>query len=494
MTRFPDTPSFAGFGHPVRLEGDIYDLEVIQGEVPEQLDGTFYRVQLDPQFPALHGDDMPFNADGMVTSFRFADGHVDFKSRYVRTPRFLAERAARKALFGSYRNPFSDDPSVAGIVRGLANTNVYFHAGRLLASKEDSPPIEIDPDTLETIGPWDWHGALTSQTATAHPKVDPTTGRLVFFGFAAKGEATPDIAYYEADAEGTIVHEAWFEAPYPSMVHDFAVTEHFVVFPIIPLTSSLERLKAGGSHYAWDPSEAVYLGVLPRGGTSDQLRWYRGENRFASHIMNAFDDGRYVHVDTPVGATSAFPFFPDLSGRPFDPERAKAYLSRWTMDTTSASDSFTETRLLDSPGEFPRIDDRVATREHHFGAMALTEIAGVDTYGPPTGGYRFVAVVDPASGQVDAHYAGDGSLPQEPQFVPRDPSADEGDGYVLVVVGRPAAMRSDLLVLDAQDIAAGPVATLALPFRLRYGLHGNWVDAHDLAQAKSRNERAERHR
>jgi carotenoid cleavage dioxygenase len=93
--------------------------------------GTFYRVGADPAWPPL--------ADGMVAMFRFGNGFCDFRSRYVRTPRFVAERAARRSLFGAYRNPFSDDLSVAGLSRGLANTNVYWHGGRLLASKEDSP-------------------------------------------------------------------------------------------------------------------------------------------------------------------------------------------------------------------------------------------------------------------------------------------------------------------------------------------------------------------
>ena len=124
----------------------------------------------------------------------------------------------------------------------------------------------------------------------------------------AKGEATRDIAYYEADATGRIVHEAWFEAPYSSMVHDWAVTENFVVFPIIPLTASLERLKAGGPLYVWDGSEDVYLGVVPRKGST--VRWYRGTNRFASHIMNAYDDGRHIHIDTPVGREVRVPVVP----------------------------------------------------------------------------------------------------------------------------------------------------------------------------------------
>src|SRR5580698_6668656 len=190
--RFPDEPGFQGRFAPVRLEGDIRGVEVTQGEIPASLRGTFYRVGADPAWPPFVNRDFYFNADGMVAMFRFENGYCDFRSRYVRTPRFAAEREARRSLFGAYRNPFTDDPSVAGLSRGLANTNVYWHGGRLLAS----------------------------QTAPAHPKIDPRTGELVFFGYMAKGEATRDIAYYEADASGRIVHEAWIEAPYSSMVHD----------------------------------------------------------------------------------------------------------------------------------------------------------------------------------------------------------------------------------------------------------------------------------
>lgn len=224
--RFPDKPPFSGFHAPSRMEGDICDVEVVQGEVPAELDGTYYRVAGDRQWPPRTEGDIVFNWDGMVSMFRFSRGHVDFRCRYVRTPRFVAEREARRALFGAYRNPFTDDPSVAGLSRGLANTNVFWHAGRLLASKEDALPIELDPDTLETIGTYDFDGQLTSRTATAHPKMDPETGEMVFFGYAAKGEATPDIAYYEADPSGRVTHEAWLEAPYSSMIHDWAVTKN----------------------------------------------------------------------------------------------------------------------------------------------------------------------------------------------------------------------------------------------------------------------------
>jgi carotenoid cleavage dioxygenase len=482
--RFPEEPAFQGRFAPVRLEGEIRGLEVVHGEVPTQLRGTYYRVGADPAWPPFVDNDFYFNADGMVAMFRFENGYVDFRSRYVRTPRFAAERQARRSLFGAYRNPYTDDPSVAGLPRGLANTNVYWHAGRLLASKEDSAPIQIDPDTLDTVGEWTWSGDLSSQTATAHPKIDPRDGSLVFFGYAAKGETTPDIAYYEADASGRIVHEAWFTAPYPSMIHDWAVTEHFVVFPVIPLTSDLDRLKAGGPYYVWDGSQDVYLGVVPRrggGAGGGTVRWYRGTNRFASHIMNAFDDGRHIFIDTPVGEKSAFPWFPDITGAPFDPEKSRGYLSRWTIDTHTDPDAgFEESRLTYCAGEFPRTDERWATSEYRYGVINLTDVPDhpVDDGLP---GFRWLASINPETGAMRTRFAGHDSTVQEAIFVPPVPSAGHGEGYVLQLVDRHATGTTDLLILDAQHIDDLPVAVLRIPIRMPGGLHGNWVTEHQLA-------------
>src|SRR5271163_585135 len=193
-TKFPDIPVFQGYYMPSRIEADISDLEIVVGEIPAEIDGTFYRIGPDPQYPPLLGTDMRFNGDGMASMFRFKNGHVSFKSRWVQTDKFKLERAAGRALFGAYRNPFTDDPSVLGRIRGTANTHIYYHAGNLFAYKEDSPPVAMDPDTLGTRGYHFYGGKLGSQTFTAHPKIDPSSGEMFAFGYAAKGISTRDIA------------------------------------------------------------------------------------------------------------------------------------------------------------------------------------------------------------------------------------------------------------------------------------------------------------
>ena len=111
-----------------RAEVDVHDLE-IDGEIPAQLDGAFYRMASDRQYPSRFPQDDWFNEDGMITSFRFKNGRVDLKHRYVQTARWKAERAAGRSLFGLYRNPFTDDPSVNGIERWMANTAPIVYAG-----------------------------------------------------------------------------------------------------------------------------------------------------------------------------------------------------------------------------------------------------------------------------------------------------------------------------------------------------------------------------
>ncbi|MET0291930.1 MAG: carotenoid oxygenase family protein, partial [Steroidobacteraceae bacterium] len=213
---FPKTPTFTTIDEPFRFEGELFDLEV-EGQVPRELDGTFYRVGPDQAFPPMRGDANPFNGDGIVSAFRIRDGHVDFQHRYVMTHRLKAEREARRGLFGDYRNPFTDDASVAGVQRTVSNTNVVAHAGQLLAMKEDGPPYALDPRTLETKRLWDWKGQMGAHSFTAHPKIDPASGELIGYSYAAKGEATDDIAVFGFDWMGIKTWEVWLKSPYPGM-------------------------------------------------------------------------------------------------------------------------------------------------------------------------------------------------------------------------------------------------------------------------------------
>ncbi|MGY3408631.1 carotenoid cleavage dioxygenase-like enzyme [Bradyrhizobium sp. GM5.1] len=277
---------------PIPFEADAPFLKII-GELPRELNGTLYRNGPNPQFdsPGAHW----FVGDGMLHTFHLENGRASHRNRWVRTPKWLAEHDAGRALFGGFGRKLPDAPQDL-TDGGVANTNIIFHAGKLLALEEAHLPTEIDPGTLATRGYHNYHGRVAG-SFTAHPKIDPVTGELVFFGYNAAGPLTPALSYGSIDASGKATRFERFEAPYASMVHDFIVTENHVLFPILPITGSMERAISGRPPYAWEPDKGAYVGVIKRKGSAKDIVWFRAEACYVFHVMNAWEDGDRIIAD-----------------------------------------------------------------------------------------------------------------------------------------------------------------------------------------------------
>jgi len=240
---FPtDDPFLRGYYAPLHMECEAPNLP-ISGEWPKELDGWLYRNGPNPQF-APRGPYHWFAGDGMLHAFRVQDGRVAYRNRWVRTPKWELEHAEGEGLSGAFGNPRFSDPRIVKLGSTVANTNVVWHAGRLLALEEAHAPFEVDPVTLAPKGTHDFGGKLVGPM-TAHPKIDASNGEMVFFGYAAKGRFTPDLSLHVVDRDGALTRSQWFQAPYPSMVHDFVVTRDWVILPIFPLTGSMDRAMKG---------------------------------------------------------------------------------------------------------------------------------------------------------------------------------------------------------------------------------------------------------
>ena len=200
------------------------------------MNGAFYRVGPDAQYP-MNPRNIPFDGEGHVSMFRIKDGRVHYRSRFVRNDRFLAQEKAGRILFPMYRNPAMDDPSVKGLSRSTANTHIINHRNYLLALKEDSPPSALNLLTLETVAPtYTFDSQLPSRTFTAHPKLDSQTGNMVAFGYESEGHGSDIATMFEFTPQGKLVWSAKVQVPYVGMLHDFAVTENYIVFYVIPMT------------------------------------------------------------------------------------------------------------------------------------------------------------------------------------------------------------------------------------------------------------------
>eukprot|EP01037_Dinobryon_pediforme_P033638 gene33638-39163_t len=247
---------------PIPFECDAPFLKIV-GELPRELNGTLYRNGPNPQFdsPGAHW----FVGDGMLHAFHLENGRARYRNRWIRTPKWQAEHDAGRALFGGFGQKLPDAPASVSD-GGVANTNIIFHSGRLLALEEGHLPTEIDPGTLNRLGYCDYQGAIAGPF-TAHPKIDPGTGEMIFFGCNARGPFSPVLSFGSVSRTGTVTRFDRFETPYTSMVHDFIVTEHHLLFPILPVTGSMERAKSAKPPYAWEPDKGAYVGVMKRNGS-----------------------------------------------------------------------------------------------------------------------------------------------------------------------------------------------------------------------------------
>jgi carotenoid cleavage dioxygenase len=453
-------PYLAGNFAPVRSEDD-FELKVT-GEIPAELRGALFRVGPNPQFEPRDPNHHWFAGDGMVHGFYLDGGKAHYRNRYVRTPKWALEHEHGRSLFGTFGNPMTTDPLAVGNEGGVANTNIVWHAGRLMALEEGHHPFEMDPKTLDSRG----YVRPYRGRVTAHPKLDPVSGEMVWFAYGV-GETplSAGMSYGVTDRTGQVVRRDEFQAPYLSMVHDFMVTETHVLFPVLPLTGSLERAMRGLPAFAWEPEKGAFVGVMRRDGDVADIRWFNTEACYVFHPLNAWEEGDKLYCD--VMRYDAAPLFPKADGSPG--QKAAARLVRWTFDLAGASDAIKQEPLDDLDGEFPRVDPRVETRRHRHGWLAA------DTTGSATIRMNALVHLDLETGRRQIHEFGPGDGTSEPVFAPRPGGTEEGDGWLTAVVYRAAEDRSDLLIFDALDLAKGPIATAQVPRRVPFGFHGNWA-------------------
>jgi carotenoid cleavage dioxygenase-like enzyme len=455
-----------------RVEMNVADCEV-EGKIPTDLAGAFYRVGPDPQYPMRKGN-IPFDGEGHVSMFRFKDGHVAYRSRYIRNERYVAQEKAGRILFPMYRNPYLDDPSVKGLSRSTANTHIIHHRDMLLALKEDSPPTALDLNTLETkVANYTFDGTLPSRTFTAHPKLDSRTGNMLGFGYEADGHGSDALAVFEYSPQGKLVWNAKVRMPYVCALHDFSVTDNFIAFFLMPLAFDAEQMARGGIHWSWDSSLPSYFGYMRRGGDGSDIRWIKGPTRGNFHVMGCFDDGKKLYADLTLSQSNPLNFMPQKDGAPFNQLQALSHLNRLTIDTTQRNPrSYGMDQMYPHSGGLPRQDDRYNTVAYRYGFLPCPDPSS----GDPLSRNNCYARFDHQTRETRLYKGSAGTDLAECCFAPRAANAPEGSGYLMGVATRhDQGGATQLVILDAERPDAGPVATVHLPVPIVGQVHGWWV-------------------
>lgn len=471
-----DIPALDGNNAPVTQEC-FSDTMTVIGEVPKDLNGMYFRngpnayFQPDWRYHAYDGD-------GMVHAVQFDHGKVTYRNRWVQTQGLQEERAAGHSLWKGLKEPMRQDRPDQPL-KNTANTDVKFHAGRLVAMwYRSGMPYALDPVTLETLGTADYDGAF--EQISAHSRPDEHTGELMFFDYSL---TAPYMQYGVIGPDRKLRNKIEIPLPGPRLPHDMAVTENYSILHDFPLWPDTEALKAGRYKVRFHADQPSRFAIVPRHGTADQIRWFEAKPTYMLHVVNAWEEGDVIVMvgtpyrvhETPEGELDARRLERTINQRQRD-----FMLYEWRFDLKTGK---TEERVIDDVlnTEFPVINGTYQGRKNQFtynilfpqGGREEPRFPGIVKYDISTGGYV-------------AYSAGPHYFYNEPGFAPRDHSQSEDDGYLVMPVWNPVDKRSEIQVFDCKDarLAQGPIARILLPQRIPHGFHATFVSDKTLQRWK----------
>jgi carotenoid cleavage dioxygenase len=356
MTTTTLNPYLEGNFAPVRQEITAEALRVI-GELPPDLSGMFVRNGPNPQFSPI-GYYHWFDGDGMLHGVQIRNGQASYCNRYVQTKGFKIERDAGHAIWtGLIEPPQQDNPY--GPYKNTANTALVWHAGQLMALWEAGEPHTIKLPELETIGSYTYSGKLTS-AFTAHPKVDPVTGEMMFFGYSLF--APPFLQYSVVSATGELLRTVPIDLPVGVMMHDFAITEHYTIFMDLPMTFRPERIQLGEPAFKFERETPSRFGIVPRHGDNSTIRWFECSTCFVPHTLNAYEEGEEVVLIACRMENSGL--LEPAAETASDPNENSRPLYEWRFNLSTGT--VREQVLDDVSSEFPRVNEQLLGRHLDF--------------------------------------------------------------------------------------------------------------------------------
>lgn len=459
-----------------------YWVDDIDGEIPADLEGTLFRNG--PGLLDIHGTPLrhPFDGDGMVCAITFQNGRVHFRNRFVRTEGYVAERKAGKIL---YRGVFGTQKPGGWLgnafdlkLKNIANTNVIYWGDKLLALWEAAEPYRLDPATLETLGLDYLDGVLEPGDAfSAHPWIDPSCeadgGEPCLVNFSVKTGLSSKITIYEFNPQGKLLRRHAHSVPGFSFMHDFAITPHYCIFfqnPVMfdPLPF-LFGFRGAGECVQFQPGRSTRIIVIPRTAPYQEVKTFETQSGFVFHHANAFELGDRICIDS-ICYESLPQVNPDVSYKEVDFDAlAPGQLWRFTLNL---EDGKVQRQMLESRCcEFPAVHPDKVGRSYRYLYLGAAHDA--------TGNAPLQAIlkIDWQTGERQLHSFAPKGYISEPIFVPRPDAKADDEGWVLTLVYDSSRHRSDVIILDGQDLNKAPLARVHLKHHIPYGLHGSWTSS-----------------
>jgi all-trans-8'-apo-beta-carotenal 15,15'-oxygenase len=462
------------------------------GNIPMDLKGTYFKnghalfeVGRNKQ-PIIH----PFDADGMITAVNIEDGKATFRNRYVGTDGYKKERKGKGVMFRGAFGSKREGGVLANIFdlkqKNVANTNVIYWAGRLLALWEGGLPHRMEPDSLRTLGAYTFKGLLPkSGNFGAHPRIDSNTGRLINFSrdqkTTGKTECTISVYEFEGGTDSIVpIKQRDFTIPGLPFFHDFVVTKNFYVFNRAPTTFDpipfVLGQKGPAECIGFDASQAAIVYLVPRDG-SDIIE-VEVDAHFNFHFANGFEDEEgninfdVVKCDSMQLGNSQNMQEPLPVTVDYAKDVPYSKLVRYTFSADSNSKSgyrYSTRELSKTQVDFVSVAPGKSCLQHKFVYAA----SGSDlTQSSPIQG---LVKIDCDAGTETKWIGERHEYLGESIFVAKEGAEEEDDGYLMSFLLNGRSQTTEFVIFDAKDVAQGPISRQLLPTKVPFGLHGNWV-------------------
>ncbi|KAH6835825.1 hypothetical protein C2S53_006580 [Perilla frutescens var. hirtella] len=517
----PLLPSQSNFA-PVEEIGEAVDVsEWINGRIPDDFPvGVYIRNGPNPLFGGLKSTKSIFGksshtwieGEGMLHALyfsKFANGRckISYKNRHVETDTFKLEKARNKPAF----LPSIEGDSLAvlsayllnhlrfGFVnKYLSNTNVFEHSGKFYSISENHIPQEIDIFTLETRRNWDVDGSW-NRPFTSHPKKAPDTGELVIMGIY------PEKPYFELgviSADGNkLLHKVDLRLNRCCLCHEIGITKRYNVIMDFPLTLDINRLISGGPLIKYNEEGYARIGIMPRYGEADSLKWFDVEPSCTFHIINCYEQDDEVVVLACRARDSIIPG-PDFGLNKFEwfskgfkkideeskgaPFHSRVY--EWRLNMLTGDVAERNLTGTDYSMEFPMINDMYIGKKCKYGYSQVINPEASSTSG--MGKYGGLAKLHlqerklklSSDGkqrdefiEVQHHKFPELTFCSGAAFVAKRGGEDEDDGWIIAYVHNEDSDTSQVYIVDAKNLSDEPVAIIDLPSRVPYGFHGAFI-------------------
>ncbi|ELR98247.1 carotenoid oxygenase family protein [Gloeocapsa sp. PCC 73106] len=457
-----------------------YSITDIIGTIPTELKGTLFRNG--PGLLDINGIAIrhPFDGDGMVSSFSFNEGQAHFRSAFVKTQGYVQEQKTGKIL---YRGVFGTQKPGGWLgnlldlkLKNIANTNIIYWGGKLLALWEAAEPYRLDPRTLETLGIDYLDGILKPGDAfSAHPCIDPNCeldgGQPCLVNFAIKPGLSTKIVVYELSPVGKLLRHHEHITPGFAFIHDFAITPNYCLFLQNAVTYNpipyVLGLKGAGECVNYHPDRPTRILIISRKPPYDLVKVLEVKAGFVFHHANAFESNNRIYLDS-ICYKSLPQIDPTSSYQGVDFESLSPG-QLWRFELDLDGEKVTSTILESRCCEFPTLKSDLTGRSYRYLYLGAAHHA---TENAPL---QAIFKIDQLTGDRLLHSFAPRGFAGEPIFVPQPGGTREDHGWVLTLVYNAARDASDLVILDGETLQLQ--ACLQLKHHIPYGLHGSWTES-----------------